>query len=566
MELKQYASILWHWAWLIVIGTVLAAGTAFGVSWFQQPVYSASATLLINQAPSANVSDYTSILTSERLARTYSELLTKRTVLEQAIQLLALDVSPESLAKRVEVQLVRDTQLIEISVEDTDPQRAATLANLIPQVFIQQNDALQASRYAESKQSLAAQLDAMNAQILKSQAALDVIGTPATAAQEVEAARLQSDLVQYRQSYTNLLQSYESIRLAEAQNTSNVTVVEPATAPGTPVRPRILVNTALAGVVGAMLAVGAIFLIEYLDDTIKSPDQVTGLLGVPMLGAIARLSADQMKNGPVALSEPLSPVTEGYRALRTNIRFYSVDRPLRSILITSAGPAEGKSTIAANLAVVVAQAGFRVVLVDADLRRPNLHRMFKKANHFGLTDAVLQTDVNRWETTPQPVSAIDNLSIVTSGALPPNPAELLGSESMARMLDYWRNRCDLLIIDTPPLNAVTDAAVLAGKTDGVLLVVDGSGTRIGEAMHAREQLDRVGANLLGVIMNKISSSRAVGGYYYHYYYQYQYHYRADSNGNGNGRRGILPLGSRSNGSGQAESNAPSRILGGGGQG
>jgi non-specific protein-tyrosine kinase len=519
MELKQYASILWRWLWLIIMGAVLAGVSAYVTSRLTKPVYAASATLLINQAPSSQVSDYTAILTSERLARTYSELLKGRPVLDEVIASAKLSLTADELSKRIEVKLVRDTQLIELTVESEDPRLAALLANQIPEIFSRQNEEMQSSRYAASKASLSKELDGINAQIQQTQQAIDKIGTPGTTAQEAELTRLQAELTQFRQSYASLLQSYENIRVAEAGSISNIVIVEPAAMPTVPVRPKTLLNTALAAVVGLMLAVGVVFLIEYLDDSVRSAEQASQVLQLPVIGTIARL-ANGKGNGKgskfklIASAEPRSPVTEAFRSLRTNIQFSSVDKPIHTILITSAGPAEGKSMVSANLAVVMAQAGLRVVLLDADLRRPTAHKFLNRPNRNGLTDLVLQASTG-WEGSVQE-TAVRNLALVSSGQLPPNPSELLGSQKMQQLLKRLAEHSDIVVIDSPPLLAVTDASVLARVADAVLMVLDADTTRIGAALQAKAQLEQVGAKLIGLVMNKIPVGR--GGYYQYYHY------------------------------------------------
>ena len=328
-DLRQYMTLLWRWTWLIILAAVLAGGAAYITSQFQSPVYQATTTLLINEASTAQTSDYTAILTSERLARTYSEMLTKRPVLDDVLLRMEevgviLDYEDTDAFKEViTVQLVRDTQLIELSVEDTDPERAALIANTLVAVFSAQNQALQATRFAESKASLEGQLSRLDGQIHNTVAELEAVGDDLD--REAERARLEAELTQYRQTYSELLQSYEQIRVSEAQTTSNVVQVEPAIAPENPIRPRVLMNTALALVVGGMLAVGAIFLMEAMDDTVKNPDEISRLLQLPILGTIIRHEGN---NGSLATrDQPRSPTAEAFRSLRTNIQYSSVDYP-----------------------------------------------------------------------------------------------------------------------------------------------------------------------------------------------------------------------------------------------
>ncbi len=521
-ELKKYGTILWHWAWLIVLGVILGAGIAYISSRLTTPVYAASTTLLVNEAPSSGkTADYTSILTSERLAQTYSAMMIKQPVVKSALEDLHLDLSPETMPARISVNLVRDTQLMVLQVESEDPQLAMNLANAIPTAFSRQNTAVQAERYSDSKTNLTKEIDTLKEQIATNQTAINAIGTPSDATKEAELARLQTEHTQLRQSLAYLLHRYDNIRLAEAQSTSNIVVVEPAVEPVTPIRPRIVQNVLLGALVGLMLSVGLVFLIEYLDDRIRSPEQIDKVLKLPVVGLIAKMSNGYHGTGKhqlIAVREPRSPIVEAFRSLRTNIQFAGVDQPIRTLLVTSTGPSEGKSTVAANLAVVMAQAGLKVTLVDADLRRPTLHKQFTQVNRSGLTDMILR-DPSQWSSLTV-ASGVPNLSLLLSGSLPPNPSELLGSKRMHQLIDHLHQSHDMVIIDAPPLLPVTDALVLSVLTDGVLMVIDYGSTRIGEALQGKIQLDQSGARLLGVVMNKIPSGRRGYSYYYRHYYSY----------------------------------------------
>ena len=525
-DLRQYIALLWRWAWLIVLAIALAGAAAYITSSLQDPVYQSTTTMLINEAPSTRTSEYTAILTSERLARTYSQMFEKRPVLDEVYETLALEgvyAGPEAIAGAVEVQLVRDTQLIELSVENTDPELAALIANTLVDVFVSQNQALQASRYAESKASLEEQLTRIDGQIHNTVAALDDLGEEAD--DDLEFQRLESELAQYRQSYNNLLQSYEQIRLSEAQATSNVVQVEPASVPKKPIRPRVMMNTALAAVVGGMLAVGAIFLMEALDDTLKSPDDVNRHLRLPVIGTI--MWHETESGAPVTAETPRSPTSESFRSLRTNIRYASVDFPIRTLLVTSPSASDGKSTVISNLATVLAQGGDRTLLVDADMRRPTQHKRFNLANRFGLSSFfVFQSLFENPDQLPEGTimeTGTEDLSVITSGKRPPNPSELLASEKMFMLLNQLNQEYELVVVDSPPVLAVTDATVLAPRTDGVVLVIWPGETKVEAARQAVQQLQRVGANILGVVLNGVDprSSR------YGYYYRYDYYYASD---------------------------------------
>jgi len=509
MDLKQYLLILRRWLWLIVVCTLLAAVSAYVVSARKPPVYRATATLLVRQTPAAGMSEYSAVLMSDRLARTYAQMLSEEPVLEAVIAGLDLEErTAGDLANNMSVDLVRDTQLIRLSVEDTDPVLAAQMANAVFEAFIAQNQALQEGRYSDSLLSMQEQMDELSLLLEETQQAIDDLGEPETVQEQAELARLETILAGYRNTYASFLQNYEQMRLAAAQSTDDVVVFNAAREPEHPVGPKKLTNTALAGVVGAMLALGVAFLIEYLDDTIKTPEDASRALGLGVLGTIGQLKKG--KGDLVLVDEPLSPISEAFRALRTNIRFSSVDRPLRTILVTSPGPVEGKSITVANLAVAMAQAGLKVAAVGGDLRRPRLYKLFDIHPRDGLTGALLKGSM---DGLLQPTQ-VDRLALLPAGELPPNPAELLGSQRMRDLLGELVQQVDVVLIDSPPLLPVTDAAVLAQGVDGVLLVIDAGQTRRGAARRAMESLRRVGGNLIGVVLNSMPASG--NGYYYYY--------------------------------------------------
>jgi non-specific protein-tyrosine kinase len=213
----------------------------------------------------------------------------------------------------------------------------------------------------------------------------------------------------------------------------------------------------------------------------------------------------------ITYSNPRSPVAEAYRQLRTNIQFSSLDNPIHTLLVTSTNPEEGKSTTLANLAITIAQSNKSVILVDCDLRRPSVHEIFGLRNTAGLTSMVID-DGPPLEDVLQD-SGIPNLRIVTSGPLPPNPSELLGSHRMEEIVAKLRGEADYVLFDTPPIIAVTDAAVMASKVDGVILVIRAGRTKRDLAQKAKALLDKVNANLIGVVLNNVKYDTTVHQYY-----------------------------------------------------
>jgi polysaccharide biosynthesis transport protein len=348
--------------------------------------------------------------------------------------------------------------------------------------------------------------------------------------------QLQTTFALYQQIYTSLINNREQIRLARLQNTANVLRVEEAVRPNNPLP--MVPWTAIGGVIGLTLAGTLAFLLEYLNDTLKSPGDIARVLELPVIGFIAEIQGD--KERPYVAEQPRSPIAEAFRSLRTNLEFAAVEKPLRTILVTSVGSSEGKTTTATNLAIAIAQGGKRVVLLDADLRRPRIHRFFSLSNRVGLSEVF--RDHAKLEDALQQ-TMVGGLSIITSGSIPPNPAELLGSEKMTNILNQLLTTVDVVVIDSPPF-LVADASVLAAKVDGVLLVIQPGKTNANAAMAMQEQLQRGSARIVGVTLNRIPRRRAYyyGGYRYYYSPYYAYGNRdygvegLSENGNSNGHR------------------------------
>ena len=299
--------------------------------------------------------------------------------------------------------------------------------------------------------------------------------------------------------------------------------VETASLPSRPISPNIPMNVVLAAVIGLALALGGAFLLEYLDDTVRSPEEAQKLIGVPALTVISKIEGASKL---IALTEPRSPITEAYRELRTNLQFSALDLPLKTILVTSSSPGEGKSITAANLAVVMAQGGYSVLLLDADLRRPVLHKLFNLNNGRGLTTWLVGAETrlsdlpglgSGWMQnsalptedlkTFSQATRVAGLRVVTAGGLPPNPAEVLGSERMRQFLSEAQQTFDVVIVDSPPCGAVTDPVVLAQAVDGVLLVLDAHSTARQAARRASENLRNVNARLVGMVINRLDRSK-----------------------------------------------------------
>jgi capsular exopolysaccharide synthesis family protein len=298
--------------------------------------------------------------------------------------------------------------------------------------------------------------------------------------------------------------------IAKIMNVNNVSILSKAelgTDPS-PIKPQPVMNIAIALVVGLMAGVGLAFLLEYLDNTIKTEEDIEKHLGLPVLGAITRIDMEQelknQKNAETQISR-----TRG-ETIRTNIQFSTVDEEISSMIVTSAGPGEGKSTTAANVAVVFAQQGKKVLLIDGDLRKPTAHYTFKVDNHVGLTNVL-----TRQSTLSQAAKHTDqeNLYLLTSGPIPPNPSELLASKGMKQMIEDAKREYDLVIFDTPPVLVVTDAQILSNAVDGVVLVVSSGKTELEGAKKAKDALVQAQAKILGTVLN---NKKQQDNQYYYY--------------------------------------------------
>ncbi len=514
-DLQKYIMFLLSQWWILLLSGLFVGAIAFGISKVITPVYETSSTLLIDEASNISAGDYNALLASERLARTYSQLLVEEPVLIETLDRLNQSMPVADLQEIVTSRRVPDTQLIELTVQHTDPELAALYANTIVAVFIEQTQAIESSRYAASRESLLRELERQD----------DLIETTATQIQELgdnptdssERDRLQTLLAQQQQTYTNLLQSFEAIRIAESQESSNVIQIKPALVPDQPTIPNIPVGIAVGTILGVVIATAGLLIKEVIDDTLKNSDQVERILGLPTLGMIGEFS--QNSGNLPTLHSNRSMVAQSFRSLRTNIQYTEVHRELKTILITSPLPKDGKSTITANLAVTIAQNGRSVVVVEADLHQPALSSILGVKAEQGLSDLFLKP----LDYLPHFVQKTDTpgVSVLPSGMLPPNPTELLDSARNVTIIETLCDHFDIVLIDSPPVLALADASVLASQVDGILLVIRQRKTRVTAIQEALQQLERTGGNVLGVVLNAIDTrSPGHSGYYYANYDTY----------------------------------------------
>ena len=519
LDVKRFFYLLWSWTWLILLAGLSVGAVAYVVSIRTIPIYQTSARLLVSDPPSTRSLDTTSMVSTQSMTGTYREMLVDWVVLQGVIDRLNLNVTPAAIQNEIIVTTISGTQLLVVTVRDPDPNRAKDIANTLGQVFADHIRELQTQRYSASQTGLAKQVSDMEQQINVTTQAISTVTNSA------EKLQLEARLTQYRSLYANLVTNFEQVRLAEAQTSTNVVVSQPAVTTEQ-VIPKTNTNVLLGFLAGALLAMLVVILIDVLDDTLKNPDQIRQKLNLAILGMITIHPTED--NKPISLMQPRSPAAESFRSLRTNLTFSSVDKPIHRILITSTMPQEGKTTVSANLAVVFAQGEKKVILIDADLRKPQIHRRFGLSNRVGLSELF----VSSWDVLPQVIQtgALPELGVITSGGLPPNPSDLLSSQKMAHILERINQDFSLIIIDTPPVLSVTDACALAPAVDGVLLVAQPGKTRMHEFQQAIQQLRSVNANILGVVLNDVDPGNRKYGYYYGRYGAGYSNYYEDNSG------------------------------------
>jgi non-specific protein-tyrosine kinase len=391
---------------------------------------------------------------------------------------------------------------------DTDPQRAKYLVDEIVRQLILQSPAGSDLKGEADRQFTLQQVEDLKANITKSQAEvrqLDDVIAGASSARQIQDARsrqaaLQGQIATWQATYAQLMTNLQ-------QGTTNfLSVVESAQVPTDSVSTDLVSNVLLAAVIGLVAAVPLCW------NTLTIPSRLRDARAFWICATEVSIDGEEPSDRLVTVNQPRSPQAEAYRGIRTNLQFSSIDQPVQTLLITSANPEEGKSVTAVNLAIAFAQAGQRVILVDADLRRPFQHKILSLSNKVGLTTVLLDSSAPVSDAL-QP-AAVENLRVITSGTIPPNPAEMLGSKRMRHLIESLRQEADIVIFDSPPVLAVTDSIVLSTCVDGVLLVVKSGRTRHVQAQRSKEALAKVGAQLLGAVLNR-GSVRSEG--YYSYY-------------------------------------------------
>jgi succinoglycan biosynthesis transport protein ExoP len=509
MDLKSYFRPLTKYWWLLGLATLIAIISSSIVAWRQLPVYQAHATLVIGRAvyepnPSAN-----DLYLGQQLAGFYADIGNRDNVRNATQEALGLNALPP-----YNVHTLPNSQMLEIDVTDSNPRRAMAVANEIANQLINLTPTNQSGGQQSHQEFIDQQLSQLedgiketNNEIAKLQAELSNLNS----ANQI--SNLQQQIAVLNTKLSNLQTNYATLINNSQQGALNtLSLIESASLPQTPIGPNKPMIVLLSAAIAMAIAAGAAYLLEFLDNTVQNPVEINRLTGSETIGFLYDIGKEDFKGVYVA-KNPRSALAEAYRSLRTNLDFLGINKPLKSILVTSSGIGEGKTTVSANLATVLAQGGKKVAIIDTDMRRPRLHKLFDFENTRGLSDIFLgKADIQDAIT----ICGDEKIMVISAGSTPPNPTDLISSGRMDTILDILKESVDIVVVDGPPF-LVADAALLASKVDGVLLIV-----RYGHSLKTAvrdvvDQLKFIEARVLGVVINSLPKSIEDYGQHYRYY-------------------------------------------------
>lgn len=517
VELRDLLNVIRARRWTIINAALIVAVTAFVLSIRQPSVYQGEARVLISERDTgaalfgAVLPEFSS--QPERGLQTQVQLMRLRPLAETAIRELDLQMGPDALLGRVEVAALGQTNIVVVRARAGDPEEAAAIANAMAEGFVEWSQASKREALGAAAEEVEGRLNSLRSEIVE-------LGEKAE--REGKSEELASELQLAAGTYATLAEKLEQLRINEALEEGSGRVVSKALVSTAPVSPKPVRDAALGLAVGLVFGLGMAFLNEYLDDTIKSTEEMERVVGAPVLGLIPSEKGGKAAPRQVSVTRhPGSIVAEAYRVLRGSLDFVNFEHEIKTVLITSAVPSEGKSTVASNLAASLAQAGAKVALVCCDFRRPTTEQFFEIPNVVGLSDVLTGRHTVK-AALQRPGD--ENLLVMTAGRMPPNPAELLGSDKMRQVIESLEEWADWVILDSPPLLAVADATSLGRTVDGVLLVSKAGTSTRGMVSKARETLDKVGARTIGTVVWGLEEADGAGGYgYYRGYYGTTYY-------------------------------------------
>ena len=525
-DLRTYVAILRRRKWSVLVGLVLVVGLMALNTLRQTPAYNSTAQVLVKPVTPNQILqsvNYAFLLGME----TEQALVSSPAVAERAAGLVGEQGLPAQQPGSVAVTVPEQTTFLEITYTSGDAASAQVWADAYAQAYVENRRVQAFTEYETLQKSVQDQIAKLDAERSEIQAELE-------RARRDEVPALKGDLGALDR---RILAFEGQLTQAGVPSTVPAEVVRPAELSSSPSSPDYVRNAALAVVLGLGLGLGLAFVRERFDDRISSREDLEGLLGVSVLAVVPKVPGWRKRSSAklVARDKPRSPAAEAYRTIRTNVDYLARTNDLKIIAVTSPTLGEGKTTSTANLALTLAQTEKRVIAISCDLRKPRLHTFFGVSNATGLTELL---------TAGVPIGSIvaksdePTLRVIPSGPIPPNPAELLGSDAMRQFLQGIRNYADYVLLDTPPVLAVSDAAVLAPQCDGVIIVVDATSTTRTAVKVMREQLEQVGSRILGGIYNNFDPRRTKSypGHYRYYAYGDKRSGRADEALSGNGKR------------------------------
>lgn len=532
LELRDYLGVLRRRKWFIILPTVVILVAAITASLLTTPIYEAASDVMIQSNKRSSVIADVAMPAEDptRELQTQIQVITSRPVAEETAKRLQLNVSPEAIQARVTAQVLGQTSIIRVRARDASASLARDIANGVAATYIDLRRKAALDSFAQQANDLQKKVDEATVEVQQRDSELaDAISrargekTTDTGSQALVAT------LTNRREQAAAVQSFWKTALDKLQiqsnlQTSSAETVAPATLPSAPVEPKLSRKVIFALTIGILLGAGIAFLVEYLDDSLRSKQDAEKAFGAPILGMIPRAQSWNDRRSAMLLSvkDPASTTAEAYRSVRTNLQFALLDSGSRVVLVTSPSASEGKSTTAANIAVVLAQSGKSVIIVDCDLRRPRVHKFFELRNTEGVTTAILaERPLVDLLQRPRIAGAPPSLLALTSGPIPPNPADLLGSARVSELIETLGTLADYVVIDSPPIVPLSDAAVLAPKTDGVIIVAKAGQSSRRASAQASEKLEAVGSTILGVVLNEVTPNFGEPGYYYDYYYYYQ---------------------------------------------
>lgn len=541
MTFAQYWAILMkRWHIVLLCFFIVGLGTFVG-SKLMKPVYQSSTLIqVVIRSASSNPADYNNLQASDQLVQTEADLALNTSVLSAVVPRYP-GMTVGQLAAEVSSTTKLNTQLFEIDVLDHNPDRAASLANDVATALIAQQQGLIDQENAKAQQQIKQNIDIVSQQINTTTTKISAL--QASGGNQGQIALLQTQLTGLQQQYNQWQSSLTQLELSQAQSGTPLLVVQTAQPASAPVKPNVPLYTAGGFLMGLLLGALLVLVQELVDTRVRTPDKIIQLLGWPVLASTFRTASSKPQD--VINLEKQNFNIEPLRLLRTNIGFSGLDKPLRSMLVTSAQKGDGKSVIAANLAILMASAGKSTLLIDADLRSPSQQTLFNLSpNKLGLSNAVLSLNgpdaslppsyhqFMMKSSTPQPgigaatngfslmayIHAVNipNLWVMPSGPLPPNPSEFLESKVMQRFLTVIENcGVEIVIFDAPPLLGLSDASILASKVDGALVVVDATRATKDKLKQMKAALLQTGVQVLGCVANKVPHKGNENTYYYY---------------------------------------------------